>query len=125
MKKVLIVDDASTVRMYHRKILEDAGFEVDEAVNGLEALEKAFINDYYYLYIVDINMPKLDGYSFVKKLRSSESVRQSPVIMVTTEAEEEDMHKAYENGANFYIVKPVKPDEFIKICKLFTGEPYE
>lgn len=124
MKKILVVDDASTVRMYHKKILEDAGFEVDEAVNGLEALEKAFIND-YDLYIVDINMPKLDGYSFVKKLRSSESVKQSPVIMVTTEAEEKDMEKAYENGANFYIVKPVKPDGLIKICKLFSGEPYE
>ncbi|WP_353684297.1 response regulator [Thermodesulfovibrio sp. 3907-1M] len=124
MKKILVVDDAGTVRMYHKKILEDVGFEVDEAVNGLEALEKALIND-YDLYIVDINMPKLDGYSFVKKLRSSESVRQSPVIMVTTEAEEKDMHKAYENGANFYIVKPVNPDELIKVCKLFLGETYE
>ncbi|BAU22813.1 chemotaxis protein CheY [Caldimicrobium thiodismutans] len=124
MKKVLIVDDAATVRMYHRKLLEDAGFEVDEAINGYEALEKAYVN-YYDLYIVDINMPQLDGYNFVKEIRSSESLKQSPVIMVSTEAEENDIEKAYKNGANFYIVKPVKPNEFIKICKLFSGEPYE
>ena len=111
MKKILVVDDAATVRMYHKKILEDAGFEVEEAVNGLEALEKALLND-YDLYIVDINMPKLDGYSFVKKLRETENVRQSPVIMVTTEAEEKDMDKAFEKGANFYFIKPVKPEEF-------------
>ena len=124
MKKILVIDDAATVRMYHRKILEDAGFEVDEAVNGLEAFEKALIND-YDLYIVDINMPKLDGYSFVRKLRETEEIRQVPVIMVTTEAEEKDMDKAFEIGANFYLVKPVKPDEFLKYCKLLTGVSYE
>ncbi len=124
MKKILVVDDAATVRMYHKKILEDAGFEVEEALNGLEAFEKALIND-YDLYIVDINMPKLDGYSFVKKLRESENVQQSPVIMVTTEAEEKDIDKAFEEGANFYIIKPVKPEEFLNYCKLLTGASYE
>jgi two-component system chemotaxis response regulator CheY len=124
MKKVLVVDDAATVRMYHKKILESAGFAVEEAVNGLEALEKALVND-YDLYIIDINMPKLDGYSFVKRLRESESIRQSPVIMVSTEAEEKDMDKAFEAGANFYLVKPVKPDEFSRYCKLLTGVAYE
>jgi len=124
MKKILVVDDAATVRMYHKKILEDAGFEVEEAVNGIEAFEKALLND-YDLYIVDINMPKLDGYSFVKKLRESENIRQSPVIMVTTEAEEKDMNKAFEEGANFYFVKPVKPEEFSEYCKLLTGVAYE
>jgi len=124
MKKILVVDDAATVRMYHKKILEDAGFEVEKAVNGLEAFEKALLND-YDLYIVDINMPKLDGYSFVKKLRETENVRQSPVIMVTTEAEEKDMDKAFEKGANFYFIKPVKPEEFSKYCKLLTGVVYE
>lgn len=122
MKKILVIDDAATVRMYHKKILKDAGFEVDEAVNGLEALEKVYLNE-YDLYIVDINMPKLDGYSFVSRLRSSRDIKQSPVIMVTTEAEQEDKEKAYQAGANFYIVKPVKPDELVKYAKIFTGVP--
>jgi len=124
MKRVLVVDDAVTVRAYHRKILENAGFEVEEALNGVEAFEKALLND-FDLYIVDINMPKLDGYSFVRKLRETEEIRQVPVIMVTTEAEEKDMDKAFEIGANFYLVKPVKPDEFLKYCKLLTGVSYE
>jgi len=124
MKRVLVVDDAATVRAYHRKILENAGFEVEEALNGVEAFEKALLND-FDLYIVDINMPKLDGYSFVRKLRETEEIRQVPVIMVTTEAEEKDMDKAFEIGANFYLVKPVKPDEFLKYCKLLTGVSYE
>lgn len=120
MKRVLVVDDAPTVRMYYKKILKDAGFEVDEAVNGLEALEKALVNE-YDLYVVDINMPKLDGYSFVKRLRASAEVKQAPVIMVSTEAEEKDIELSYEAGANFYLVKPVKPEDLIKYAKIFTG----
>ena len=60
MKRILIVDDAATVRMYHRNILESAGYSVDEALNGIEAIEKAF-QESFDLYIVDVNMPKLDG----------------------------------------------------------------
>jgi two-component system chemotaxis response regulator CheY len=124
MKKVLVVDDAGTVRMYHRKLLEEAGFEVDEAVNGLEALEKAMLTD-YDLYIVDINMPQLDGYSFLQSLRGSEEFKQTPVLIVSTESEEHDKEKAFALGANFYLFKPVKPVEFIKYCKLLTGVSYE
>ncbi len=120
MKRVLVVDDASTVRMYHKDILKKAGFEVDEAANGLEAYEKALVKE-YDLCVVDINMPKLDGYSFVKKLRTTDNLKQVPVIMVTTEAEDKDREKAFESGANYYMVKPVKPDEFTKIVKLLTG----
>jgi two-component system chemotaxis response regulator CheY len=121
MKKVLVVDDAATVRMYHKKILEGAGFSVDEAINGMEALEKAEVND-YDLYVVDVNMPQLDGYSFVKKIRGSGDIKQTPVIMVSTESEENDKEKAFETGANFYLVKPVKPNELLNYCRLLTGE---
>ena len=120
MKKVLIVDDAPTVRMYHRQILLQAGFEVDEAINGYEALEKALLTE-YDLYVVDVNMPNLDGYTFVRMLRKDKNIKQSPVIMVTTESEEKDMEKAYEAGANFYIVKPVKPDQLVRYARMFSG----
>ncbi len=124
MKRVLVVDDAPTVRMYHKDILKKAGFEVDEAANGLEAYEKALVKE-YDLYVVDINMPKLDGYSFVKKLRTTDNLKQVPVIMVTTEAEDKDREKAFEVGANYYMVKPVKPDEFTKMVKLLTGVTHD
>ena len=60
-KRILIVDDAATVRMYHRGILESAGYAVEEAMNGIEALEKA-LEAPFDLYVVDVNMPKLNGY---------------------------------------------------------------
>lgn len=117
-KKILIVDDSLTVRMYHRQILEKGGYECDEAENGMEALEKAQLNE-YDLYLVDINMPVLDGYSFVKRLRTGEG-GISPVIMVSTESEEMDMDLAYESGASMYLVKPARPDDLILNVKMLT-----
>ena len=84
MKRILIIDDAATVRMYHRSILESAGYAVEEAMNGIEALEKGLQNP-FDLYIVDVNMPKLDGYGFLRELRQQE-ISQRPAIMVSTEA---------------------------------------
>ncbi|BBF84861.1 MULTISPECIES: response regulator [Aquitalea] len=122
MKRVLIVDDAATVRLYHRKILTDAGLSVDEAVNGIEALEKAMQSP-YDLYIVDINMPKMDGYTFVRTLRADLSLMQSPAIMVSTESKEGDVVVAYMAGANGYIIKPAKPVELTLLTRLLLGEP--
>ena len=118
MAKILIVDDSLTVRMYHRQILEKEGFECDEAENGMEALEKAQLNK-YELYIVDINMPVLDGYSFVKRLREGEG-NLAPVIMVSTEAEAKDMDLAYESGASMYLIKPARPDDLVLNAKMLT-----
>jgi two-component system chemotaxis response regulator CheY len=122
MKQILIVDDAATVRMYHRHILEAAGYRVDEAVNGVEALEKA-VSARYDLYLVDINMPLLDGYSFLKELRRQD-MPQSPVIMVSTEAAAHDRDRAYAAGANLYIVKPTRPDALLAHVRVMTGEAF-
>ena len=121
MKRVLIIDDAATVRMYHRKILEDCVLEVDEAVNGLEALEKA-VSTPYDLYIVDINMPKMDGYRFIAELRSRTELAQAPAIMVSTESESKDADRAYAAGANFYLIKPARPVELTTSVRLMLGE---
>jgi len=117
-KKILIVDDSLTVRMYHRQILEKEGYECDEAENGMEALEKAQLKE-YDLYIVDINMPVLDGYSFVKRLRDGEG-HLAPVIMVSTESETKDMDLAYESGASMYLIKPARPDDLILNANMLT-----
>lgn len=118
MPKVLIVDDSLTVRMYHRQILESAGFECDEAENGMEALEKAQLNN-YDLYLVDINMPVLDGYSFVKRLREGEG-HLAPVIMVSTESENKDIEMAYKSGASLYLIKPARPEDLVLNAKMLT-----
>ncbi len=120
MKKILIVDDAATVRSYHRSILEGAGYEVDEAVNGMEGLEKS-LNTHYDLYVVDINMPKMDGYTFVEELRKMD-IPQSPVIMVSTESELKDKRYAYRAGANAYLTKPVSPESLETYVKILLGE---
>jgi len=122
MKYILIVDDAATVRMYHRNILESTGYAVDEAVNGIEALEKA-LNRPYDLYLVDVNMPKLDGYAFVRELRSH-PIRQTPAIMISTEAKTSDHLKAYEAGANFYIIKPIRPEVLLNHVRFLLGEAH-
>jgi two-component system chemotaxis response regulator CheY len=120
MKRILIVDDAATVRMYHRGILESAGFEVDEAMNGFEALEKALVNP-FDLYFVDINMPKLDGYGFLRALRSEE-LPQAPAVIVSTEGADHDRTAAYRAGANAYVIKPIKPDKLLLTARLLLGE---
>jgi two-component system chemotaxis response regulator CheY len=120
MKRVLIVDDAATVRMYHRGILESAGYAVEEALNGIEALEKA-LEAPFDLYVVDINMPKLDGYGFLRELRQQE-IPQQPAIMVSTESAAGDERLAYQSGANGYLVKPVRPAELLTHLRLMLGE---
>ena len=120
MKRILVIDDAATVRMYHRSILEGAGYVVDEAVNGLEALEKA-LQTPFDLYLVDINMPKLDGYGFLRELRSQDMV-QVPAIMISTEATEADRRHAYAAGANLYIVKPMRAEQLLAPVALLLGE---
>lgn len=120
MKHILIVDDAATVRMFHRQILESAGYQVSEAINGIEALEKA-LTQHYDLFVVDVNMPKMDGYSFLRELRSQD-IEQAPALMVSTEAADGDMLLAFEAGANMYMTKPIKPVDFLEHIRLCLGE---
>jgi len=120
MKRILIIDDAATVRMYHRSILESAGYVVEEAINGIEALEKT-LQEPFDFYLVDINMPKCDGYGFLRDLRH-ENIPQAPAIMVSTEAAAHDQTAAYQAGANGYLIKPVKPEQLLLHVRLLLGE---
>ena len=109
MSTVMVVDDSKTVRNYHGSILKSMGIEVVEAENGMEALEKSLGSD-IDLFLVDVNMPIMDGYSFISDLRKQENNKTVPVIMVTTQAKEEDKVSAYKVGANIFETKPIKPD---------------
>ena len=110
MATVMVVDDSKTVRNYHGSILKSLGIEVLEAENGMEALEKS-LDFNIDLYLVDVNMPIMDGYSFVADLRQQDNNKTVPVIMITTQAKEEDKVNAYKIGANFFETKPIKPDQ--------------
>lgn len=124
MKRILVIDDAATVRMYHRKMLGDAGWHVEEAINGLEALEKVAsqpADEPFDLYVSDINMPKMDGYAFVRELRRM-NIAQVPVLMVSTEAQAQDANAAKDAGANCYLVKPARPAELVLTAAVLLGD---
>jgi len=120
-KRVLIVDDASLVRMYYRQALEGAGFDVDEALNGLEALEKLLAGP-VDLLVVDVNMPQMDGFTFVTALRSrAGEIASIPVLITSTESAAEDLDAARKAGANFYLVKPLTQDQLALHARILTG----
>jgi two-component system chemotaxis response regulator CheY len=124
-KRILIVDDAATVRMYHRKILGDAGWHTEDAINGVEALERVHgqePDEHYDLYVVDINMPRLDGYGFVRELRRLGAEHQAPVLMVSTEAKSQDAGAAFDAGANSYLIKPARPQELVLSAAVLIGD---
>ena len=125
MNRILVVDDAATVRMYHRKILGDAGWQTEEATNGVEALERVHsqpCESAFDLYVVDINMPRMDGYSFVRELRKLDARHQAPVVMISTEASVRDSSGAFDAGANGYLVKPARALELVMTAALFLGD---
>jgi two-component system chemotaxis response regulator CheY len=122
-KRILVVDDANLVRRFYRDALERAGFEVDEALNGVEALEK-LLGESVDLVIVDINMPHMDGFTFLRTLRLQASPLSSvPTLVISTEAGPQDMAAARAAGANFYLVKPVRQDALVEHVAIMCGLP--
>jgi len=109
MLKVMVVDDSKTIRNYHGSILNAMDIEVVEAENGMEALEKS-LDTKIDLYLVDVNMPIMDGYTFIVDLRKQSNHKLVPVIMVTTQEKDDDKTAAYKVGANLFETKPIKPD---------------
>ena len=121
--RVLVVDDAALVRIYYRDALERAGYEVDEALNGLEALEQLLAAP-ADLLIVDVNMPQMDGLTFLKVLRRQDlPLAGLPALVISTEAAHQDRTAAEEAGANYYLVKPVTPEALVAHADLMSGRP--
>jgi two-component system chemotaxis response regulator CheY len=119
--RILIIDDASLVRRYYRDALERAGFAVEEAFNGVEALEKV---DGCDLAVVDVNMPQMDGLSFIKALRRRQGPTGSmPALITSTEAGPQDFLAGRAAGANFYLVKPVNQDVLVEHIAMMCGVP--
>jgi two-component system chemotaxis response regulator CheY len=122
-KRVLVVDDASLVRLYYRDALERAGFEVDEALNGLEALEKLMLAP-VDLLVVDVNMPQMDGLTFLKLLRRQDRPMAAiPALVTSTEAGAQDVEAATAAGANYYLVKPLSQETLQQYAVLLSGLP--
>jgi two-component system chemotaxis response regulator CheY len=119
--RILVVDDSSLVRLYCRTALEAAGFEVEQAVNGIEAMEKILAQG-FDLVIVDVNMPRMDGFSFLRTLRrAAGSVAAIPALIISTEAGEQDIEDSRAAGANFYLIKPVSDTVLLRYVAALTG----
>ncbi|MDR2883983.1 MAG: response regulator [Deferribacteraceae bacterium] len=122
--KVLItVDDSSTMRRIIKNTLQKIGFtNVLEAGNGVEALE-VMAKSPIDMIITDWNMPEMDGLTYVKTVRAKDQYKETPILMITTEAAKEDILTALKSGVNNYVVKPFTPDTLQeKVFKLLGIE---
>lgn len=104
--KFLIVDDFSTMRRIVRGLLKESGYSnVEEAEDGVVALQMLRTTQYAFV-VSDLNMPNMDGFELLKSIKTDDSLKHLPVLMVTAEARKEDIVRAAQEGAAGYIVKP-------------------
>jgi two-component system chemotaxis response regulator CheY len=112
MKKILTVDDSTSMRQMVRATLESAGYGVVEAVDGQEALDFARKQS-VDLVISDVNMPRMDGIRLVSELRGLSSYRLTPLLLLTTESSQEKKLEGKKAGATGWIVKPFNPTQLL------------
>src|SRR5258706_1018877 len=110
MKKVLVVDDSETIRLEVGRTLEQAGFSVLEARDGMEGLTTAGKNTDLSLLVLDVNMPVMNGLDMLERLKQNPETAAIPVLLLTTEAEEALIERAKKAGAKGWLIKPVKPE---------------
>lgn len=120
-KHILIVDDSKTVRNLVAFIMKKEGFKVTVAEDGLDGLEKLYAAGRVDLIISDINMPRMDGYTFIKTVREQEAHRDIPIVVLSTEGQEKDIQAGLNLGANMYMVKPAQPEKMLRNVKMLLG----
>ncbi len=114
--KILTVDDSRTMRDMLRLTLTAAGYEVVQAVDGMDGLE-ALAREAPDLVITDINMPKLDGFGFIEGARKTDRFRVIPILVLTTESDPRKKQRARGAGATGWIVKPFDPAKLIDVIR--------
>lgn len=120
--RILVVDDSITVRETQRQILEGAGYRVDTAVDGMDGWNSVRLNR-YDLIVSDIDMPRLNGFEFIEKVRSKESAKSTPIIIVSYKDRQEDRAKGLEAGADAYLTKSsFQDDTFIETVRSLISE---
>lgn len=112
----MIVDDSATMRKIIALALQPSGHTVIEAENGQDALDK-LSGQKPDFFVVDVNMPVMNGIEFVKAIRAKTAYAKTPVIMLTTENEDKMINSGKEAGASAWVVKPFKNDEFLALIQ--------
>ena len=120
-KKILIVEDNQDSRELVVKILKNRGYQLIEAVDGEDALEKA-ITEIPDLILMDISIPKIDGYEVTRMLKSRKEFKYTPIVALTAHAMKGDREKAMESGCEGYIAKPINIHELPEQIKPYLKE---
>lgn len=124
-KRVLVVDDSITVREVQRRLLESRGYQVDTAVNGIDGLN-ALRTGSYDLVVSDVDMPRMNGIDFVRRIRSEAATASLPVMIVSYKDRKEDRLAGMDAGANYYLTKSsFHDDSFIEAVDGLTGGAFE
>ncbi|RVJ96072.1 response regulator [Sinorhizobium meliloti] len=119
-KRVLTVDDSRTIRNMLLVTLNNAGFETIQAEDGVEGLEKLDTANPDVI-VTDINMPRLDGFGFIERVRKNDRYRAVPILVLTTESDAEKKNRARQAGATGWIVKPFDPTKLIDAIERVTA----
>ncbi len=119
-KTVLTVDDSASIRQMVSFTLKSAGYEVVEAVDGIDGLEKAKGKS-FNLVLTDQNMPRMDGLTLIKTLRGMPTYRAVPILMLTTESSDTMKSQGRAAGATGWLVKPFDPQKLIEVVKKVIG----
>jgi len=120
-KTILLVDDSATALFREQVILRRTDHAVVTARNGEEAVARA-LTEKPDLILLDVVMPRMDGFEACKKLRELDETRLTPIIMVTNRGDEESMQAGYESGCNDYVLKPVDDQELLVKIRDYLGE---
>jgi DNA-binding response OmpR family regulator len=120
-QKILLIDDSSVNNLLLQNILEDEGFEVQTAFSGKEGLEK-IDNDKPDLVVLDIMMPRMDGFEVLNKIISNPVAKDIPVIMLTAKKDSKDEEMALKMGAVDYLTKPVDIEHTLQRIRKFLGQ---
>ena len=117
MRTIFVVDDSPTVLLSLKNLLEMHGFKVETASDGKEALEKLECGVKPDLIITDLNMPGMDGFEFIKRVRQLKEFRFKPILVLTTESQLQKRQEARRLGATGWLVKPVSGKELVKVIE--------
>jgi len=120
-KKILLVEDSETILEMERMILQQDRYEVVTARDGQEGVTKALALK-PDLILMDVIMPRLDGFAAVRRLREHSDTNRVPIVMVTSKAEAESLETGYESGCSDYIIKPIDRMELVAKIKNLLGE---
>jgi len=121
-KKVLLVDDSTTTLMMEEMILKQrTAYETVTAKDGLDAIARA-VEVTPDLVLMDVVMPRMNGFEACKRMRLENSLRNTPIILVTTRGEEEYVEAGFQSGCNDYITKPINSRELVTLLHSYLGE---